>query len=108
MLKKFMIVQKSEGPLPGRDDVFGYILLAPDAEMWRVARRHSFEDEWFQGEVIEVPLKYIGPDELAVNLSHVSGCIHWEPWLARQPYLAVEKFWGRETAERFVPQDERR
>jgi hypothetical protein len=105
MRKRFMIVQKSDKPLPGRDDVFGYILLAPDAEMWRVARRHSFEAEWLLGEVIEVEMMYLGPDELAVNLSRVSGCIHWEPWQAKMPYLAVEKFWGVEVAERFVPKD---
>jgi hypothetical protein len=105
MLKKFMIVQWSEVPLPGRDGVYAYTLLAPDAEMWRVARRRSYEDEWALGDVIEVPMLYVGPDELAVNLSHVSGCVHWEPWLARQPFLAVEKFWGVEMAKRFVSRD---
>src|SRR4051794_11626371 len=103
MKKKFMIAEASEEPVTGQD-VVGYLLLARDGEAWRVGRRtpEFLPPEWRTGLIIEVSMRYAGPDVVTPNWQAM-GCDRWQPMRARNPFDVVARHWGQECAERFVP-----
>lgn len=102
MRKAFKIAEISEGPVSGHD-TFGYLLLARDGELWKVGRRQPdyLPPEWEVGRIIELRLQYTGPDAVTPDFQ-TEGCQHWQPLKANNPRAAVEKFWGRDVADRFV------
>lgn len=108
MKKAFIVAEVSEGPVTGHD-TFGFLLLAKDAELYKVGRRQPdyLPQEWHVGKVIEVRLRYTGPDEVMPDWQAV-GCEHWQPMKANNPRAAVAKVWDEATADRFVPQDDDR
>lgn len=103
--KRFMVVETSGEAVQG-DDIFGFLLLAADAELWRVARSSPpyLPPCWSVGEIVEVPVRYSGPDTLQPNWRAV-GCQSWQPLLANNPFAAVARHWGDEVARRFVMQE---
>jgi hypothetical protein len=104
LTKKFLICQMSNEPIQG--DVFGYVMIARDGELWRVGRAKSPEaGGWKLGQVVDVPIQYIGPDHVAPDWKRIESS-YWEFLKAPCPYEAVAKFFGRDVADRFVTQDE--
>jgi len=107
MHKAFKIAEVSAGPVSGHD-VYGFLLLARDGELWKVGRRMPdyLPPEWRVGQIIDVRMRYSGPDELKPDWQFV-GCDHWEPMKANNPRAAVAKLFGSDVADRFVPLDDR-
>jgi hypothetical protein len=100
----FLICQMSIEPVDG--DVFGYVMIAQDGELWRVGRTTTWVSHaWKLGEVVNVPIQYIGPDHVAPDWQRTESS-YWELLTAHCPYRAVAKFFGRDVADRFVTQDD--
>lgn len=99
LTKKFKAVQMSTDPIEG--EAFGYVMLAQDAEMWRVSRGIGDASAWKLGEVVEMPLHYLGAERLDPDWERVD-CSCWQKMQATNRYAAVNKFWGTEVADRFV------
>ena len=99
MEKQFKIIQESEEEVDDHGN-WGYLLLAPDGELWKVGRPR--DDDWGLEAVIEVPLKVIGADEMIPDWAALD-CKICQQMRAENASKSVATYWGVEVAQQHFP-----